>query len=82
MPTLTKRVQVRFSSAQFRRLRALAQTQGRSLGALVRQAVDEVYPQPVERGSLEAVRQMAALQLPVADWERMEQESAQGETVE
>jgi hypothetical protein len=82
MSTLTKRVQVLFSAEQFSRLQAIAQAQGRSLGALVREAVEETYFQQEERGRLEAVQRMAALRLPVADWEQMERESARGCAVE
>lgn len=82
MPTLTKRVQVLLSPEQWSRLQAIAHAQRRSLGALVRKAVEEVYLQPEECGKLAAVERMAALRLPVADWEQMERESARGCAIE
>lgn len=77
MPTFTERVQVLLSVEQVMRLRAIAQAQDASLGALIRNAVDEIYLRPEQTARMEAVRRMAALSLPVADWEQMERESVE-----
>jgi hypothetical protein len=82
MPTFTKRIQVLVSPEQHTRLQAIAQTQGESVGALVRKAVEEVYLRPEQQERMAAVQQMAALALPVADWEQMERESVGGYLVE
>lgn len=76
MPTLTRRVQVLLSPGQHERLAALARARGTSVGALIREAIDQVYlhDRPTEE-ALEAVRRLAALSLPVADWEQMEREA-------
>jgi hypothetical protein len=79
MPGLTKRVQVLLSPEQFSRLQEIAVTEGESLGALIRKALEEVYLAREQQDRLEAVRQMASLNLPVAEWEQMEHESI-GET--
>jgi hypothetical protein len=52
------------------------------VGALIRKAVEAVYfhHQPEKRQ--EAVKRMAALSLPVSDWEQMERESMPGCPVE
>ncbi len=76
MPTLTRRVQVLLSPEQYEQLAALARTRGMSVGALIREALERGYLQhrPSEH-ALEAVRRLAALELPVADWEQMEREA-------
>ena len=73
--SLTQPVQVIFSRDQFARLQAIAQTQGESLDALIREAVKKVYLEHDSQERLEAVRRMAAMSLPVANWEQMERES-------
>ena len=75
MATLTERVQVLLSPHQLRQLRSVAQARGESLGELIRRAVDEVYLQGERERRRAAVRRMAAMSLPVADWEQMECES-------
>lgn len=78
MPTLTRRVQVMLSPQQYERLETLARSRGTSVGTLIRQALQEAYLQPDETERLRAVRDLAALRLPVAGWEQMEQESMRG----
>ena len=68
-------VEVRFLPEQVTRLRAIAQAKGTSLDSLIRRAVEDAYLEPDRQAKLEAVRRMAALSLPVADWEQMERES-------
>lgn len=77
MATLTKRVQVLLDPFQYQRLDEIARQRNRSVGALIREAIDQVYLQSVMDERLEAVRALAAMQLPVADWEQMEQESVE-----
>ena len=77
MATLTKRVQVLLDPFQYQRLDEIARQRNRSVGALIREAIDQVYLQSVVDERLEAVRALAAMQLPVADWEQMEQESVE-----
>jgi hypothetical protein len=75
MPTYTERVQVLLSLEQVTRLRTIAQMQDESMGALIRKALEEVYLRPEQAARLDAVQRMAALSLPVSDWEQMERES-------
>jgi predicted transcriptional regulator len=77
MATLTKRVQVLLDPFQYQRLDELARQRNRSMGALIREAIDHVYLQSAMEERLGAVRALAAMQLPVADWEQMERESAE-----
>jgi hypothetical protein len=82
MSILTRRVQVLFSPDQIARLQAIAQAKGESVGTLIRQAVETVYFHPQPERRREAVKRMAALSLPVSDWEQMERESIPGGSVE
>jgi hypothetical protein len=75
MPTYTERLQVLLSLEQLTRLRTIAQAQDESVGALIRKAIEEVYLHPEQATRLDAVQRMAALSLPVSDWEQMERES-------
>ena len=76
MPLLTKRVQVLFSLSQWEALQRISKEQGRSMGALIREAVETVYGIPsIPENPLEAVKTLADMNLPVADWEQMEKES-------
>jgi predicted transcriptional regulator len=77
MTTLTKRVQVFLNPFQYQRLDEIARQRNRSMEALIREAVDQVYLQSTTDERLEAVQALAAMQLPVADWEQMERESVE-----
>ncbi len=82
MPPPTTRVEVLFSPEQFSRLQAIAQSQGESVDTLIRKAVEEVYLRHEQEERLEAVRRMAALSLPIADWEQTERDSAREYSLE
>jgi|OpeIllAssembly_1097287.scaffolds.fasta_scaffold510112_2 hypothetical protein len=75
MATLSRRVQVLLSSEQYRRLEGLADAEGISVGALIRRAIDRLQGTPPQTKRLRAVRRIAAMSLPVGDWEQMERES-------
>lgn len=77
MATLTKRVQVLLDPFQYQRLDEIARQRNRSVGALIREAVDQVYLQDAVAERVESVRALAAMELPVADWEQMERESVE-----
>ncbi len=80
MAALTRRVQLLLTPEQYERLATLARARGRSVGALIREAIERVYfAEPAEglEARLEAVRKMAALRMPVADWEQMEREATE-----
>lgn len=75
MGLLSERVQVLFSAEQLARIRALARREGRSVGSLIREAVEVQYLADDQARRLDAVRRLAAMRLPVDDWETMERES-------
>jgi predicted DNA-binding ribbon-helix-helix protein len=80
MATLTKRVQVLLDPFRYHRLDEIARSRNRSVGALIREAIDRVYLQNDANERLEAVRALAVMQLPVADWKQMERESVEETT--
>ncbi|HEV8638210.1 MAG TPA: hypothetical protein VG370_28695 [Chloroflexota bacterium] len=72
---LTARIQVLFEPGQAARLQAIAEAEGRSVGALIGEAVERTYLERDRVERLEAVRRMAEMSLPIGDWEQMERES-------
>ncbi len=80
MAKLTKRVQVLLDPFQYQRLEEIARQRERSVGALIREAIDQTYLQGAVDDRLAAVRTLAAMRLPVADWEQMERESVEEAT--
>jgi hypothetical protein len=75
MATLSRRVQLLLSPEQYKRLEAIADAEGLSVGALIRRAIDRLQGPPRQTKRLKAVRRIAAMSLPVGDWEQMERES-------
>jgi hypothetical protein len=74
MPELTERIQVLMTPEQARRLRQMADREGQSIGAVVRQAVDALSVYAARQEQLDAVADLAAMDLPVDDWSVMEKE--------
>ncbi len=75
MASYTERIQVLVSPELLARLRALARRERRSVGALVRDALEEAYFRDDVERRLAAVERLADMSLPVSDWEQMERES-------
>ncbi len=80
MARLTKRVQVLLEPFQYQRLEEIARQRDRSVGALIREAIEQTYLQGAADDRIAAVRALAAMRLPVADWEQMERESTEENT--
>ncbi len=80
MQTYTKRLQILLPPTLLDRLQVLARERHTSIADLIRTAVERAYF--ADRSSvttpLEAVKRLAALDLPVSDWEQMEAESVSG----
>ena len=72
---LTARVQVLFEPSQLTRLQAMAEAEGKSVGALIRAAVERTYLDSARATRMAAVERLVSMSLPVADWEQMERES-------
>jgi hypothetical protein len=73
-----RRAQILFPQDEYRRLKAAAQEQHRSIGSLVREAVAKQLGDEARQKRLEAVRRLASMNAPVADWPQMEEEIMRG----
>jgi hypothetical protein len=73
----TERTQVLLTPSQRQRLARIAAREGRSLGAVIRDAID-AYTLPRTRPRHEAVQSLFAQNAPVADWEVMKAEIERG----
>ena len=75
MSTLTHKIQVLLDDHQYRALLTLAKTQGKTLSALLREAVVEQLLKGARRAARQkAFEEISAMTLPVADWPEMERE--------
>jgi YD repeat-containing protein len=77
----SERTQVLLTPDQRQRLERIAVREGRSLGAVIRDAVD-VYTLRRARSPHEALSSLFAIDAPVADWEQMKREIIEGATGE
>lgn len=77
----SERTQVLLTPEQRERLARIATREGRSLGAVIRDAVD-AYTLPRGRAPHEILRSLFAINAPVADWEQMKREIIEGATGE
>ena len=73
----SERTQVLLSPDQRSRLERIAAREGRSLGAVIRDAVD-AYTLPRARSRDEALRSLFSINAPVADWDQMKAEIIEG----
>ncbi len=72
---ISKKTTILFTPEQHRGLQALAEQRGTSMGALVREACERQYGLLEPEDRLAAVRELAALALPVDTVRRMKEES-------
>lgn len=73
----SERTQVLLTPSQRERLQRIAAREGRSLGAVIRDAID-AYTLPRARPRHEAVESLFAQNAPVADWDVMKAEIERG----
>lgn len=73
MCMFSERTQVLLSPEQVARLKRIAAREGRSVGAVIRDAVDS-YVDPGDDGRRRAVDAMLAMNAPVDDWEVMKEQ--------
>ena len=69
----SERTQVLLSLEQVARLKRIAAREGRSVGAVIRDAVDS-YVDPGDDARHQAVKAILAMDLPVDDWEVMKEQ--------
>jgi predicted DNA-binding protein len=77
MSSLSERISVLVSPEQRERLESVAQRQGRSVGAVVRDAIDSYVPRQ-RRSRREAMEDLFSANAPVADWPQMKAEIIAG----
>ncbi len=78
MAVYTVRVQTMLTKDQHNILMDCAQQAHKPVGVLVREAVQKVYLQDIERERRQrALNRLVALNAPVSDWEEMENEIIQ-----
>ena len=73
----SERTQVLLSVEQRRRLERMAAREGRSVGSVIREAI-ESYTAAGPRSRGEAAEAIIAMDLPVGDWEQMKAEIIAG----
>ncbi len=73
----SERLQVLVTPEQRGRLERIAARERRSMGAVIREAID-AYTLPRARSRKEALEAILAMNAPVADWEQMKAEIEQG----
>ena len=79
MAELTKRVQAVLSEKQYKALEERSGELGKPVSRLIREAIEQVYFAPAERERRRAaLDRLLALEAPVDDWERMEEEIIHG----
>ena len=77
--SFTERTQVLLSPEQRARLERLARRQRRSVGAVVRDAIDAYAPSDEQRRR-EALAELLSLDAPVPDWPAMKRQIIDGAT--
>lgn len=73
MRMFTQRTQILLSRDQVLRLKRIAARDRRSLGSIIREAVDRYLETAPDRRS-EAAARITSMELPVGDWETMKAE--------
>lgn len=78
MPSLTRRTQLLLDDDLHRRLREIATERGISMGALIREAIDEKLSSFQDARVAAIDKLLAAEPMPVEDWPVMKQEIIEG----
>lgn len=76
-----KRTQIMLEPRQYRKLSCLASQTHKSMGELIRDAVDKVYKEVEVKSKADIVKKISKMNLPVSSWEDMEKE-VEGRLVE
>lgn len=76
---LSERTQVLLTREQRDRLERLAAREGRSVGSVIREAI-ESYTTTGPRSRAEAAEAIIAMDLPIGDWEQLKAEIISGAT--
>lgn len=77
----TERVQTVLTKEQYGLLTAVAQEERKAISVLIREAIEDVYfAEEARRRRRQALAELIALDAPVDDWPKMEQEIIEGAT--
>jgi len=71
---LSKRVEVLFDPKQYTELEQVAQRDGKSVGGLIREAVEKQLLQPTRQQKLAAVKRLTSQQMDWPPWEQLKEE--------
>jgi hypothetical protein len=71
---LSKRVEVLFDPKQYSELEHVSQRNGKSVGALIREAVERQFLQPTRRQRLAAVKRLTSQQIDWPPWEDLKEQ--------
>lgn len=76
-----RRLTIALPEAEYKALKELARKTGKTMGAIVREALKQTVfaPRP-DKSRMRAVRELASLSVPVGDWEEIEREIEEGFT--
>jgi predicted DNA-binding protein len=77
-PPLTRRTQLLLDDELHRRLREIAAQRGISMGALIREAIDEKLSQVQDDRATAIEKLLAAEPMPVEDWPVMKKQMLEG----
>jgi hypothetical protein len=78
VPSLTRRTQLLLDDDLHRRLREIAIQRGISLGALIREAIDEKLSSVQDARAMAIDKLLAAEPMPVEDWPIMKKQMLEG----
>jgi len=78
MSMFSERTQVLLSPEQLARLKRIARRDGRSVGSVIRDAVDS-YVERAPDSRREAARALISMNAPVDDWEVMKEQILRGQ---
>jgi hypothetical protein len=76
--TMTKKTTILFSPRLYRHIASEARRRRTSVGHLIRQAVARELLLPDRKSRMEAVESLAAMDLPVDEWNEMKKEISEG----
>jgi plasmid stability protein len=77
MPLLSHRTQLLLDDELHRRLRETAARRGISMGALIREAIEEKLPHAQDKRSRAFAKLLSAEPMPVEDWPTMKRQMVQ-----
>jgi hypothetical protein len=70
---LSKRVEILFDPKQYAELERVARQDGKSVGALIREAVERLYLAPSRKERLEAVKWLTSQNMDFPPWEEVKE---------